>query len=75
MYRVLLHNDDYTIARSSSEVLRGVFRHSAGDAVRIIASRPLQRARWREVFTREIAETKVTPSSSWRATGIRCASP
>ncbi|MBX3271895.1 MAG: ATP-dependent Clp protease adaptor ClpS [Sandaracinaceae bacterium] len=59
MYRVLLHNDDYTTREFVVEVLRGVFHHSEGDAVRIMLHVHYNGIGVAGVFTREVAETKL----------------
>ncbi len=59
MYRVLMHNDDYTTREFVVEVLRGVFHHSESDAVRIMLHVHYNGLGVAGVFTREVAETKV----------------
>ena len=58
-YRVLMHNDDYTTREFVVEVLRTVFHHSEGDAVRIMLHVHYNGLGVAGVFTREVAETKI----------------
>ncbi|MBZ0118630.1 MAG: ATP-dependent Clp protease adaptor ClpS [Sandaracinaceae bacterium] len=58
MYRVLLHNDDYTTREFVVEVLRAVFHHSETEAVRIMLHVHHNGVGVAGVFTREVAETK-----------------
>ncbi len=59
MYRVLMHNDDYTTREFVVDVLRGVFHHSEPEAVRIMLHVHHNGLGVAGVFTREIAETKI----------------
>lgn len=59
MYRVLLHNDNYTTREFVVDVLRSVFHHSEGDAVRIMLHVHYNGLGVAGIFTREIAETKI----------------
>jgi ATP-dependent Clp protease adaptor protein ClpS len=59
MYRVLMHNDDYTTREFVVEVLRTVFHHSEGDAVRIMLHVHYNGLGVAGIFTREVAETKI----------------
>ncbi|MEC7523956.1 MAG: ATP-dependent Clp protease adapter ClpS [Myxococcota bacterium] len=59
MYRVLVHNDDYTTREFVVEVLQQVFHHSETTAVRIMLHVHYNGVGVAGVFTREVAETKV----------------
>ena len=59
MYRVLLHNDDYTSMEFVVEILMYVFGKSAEEATGIMLNVHKQGVGVCGVFTREIAETKV----------------
>lgn len=59
MWRVLLHNDDYTTREFVVDVLRSIFYHSEGEAVRIMLHVHHQGVGVAGVFSREIAETKI----------------
>ena len=59
MWRVLVHNDDYTTREFVVEVLRSVFRHSESEAVRVMLHVHYNGVGVAGVYTREVAETKV----------------
>lgn len=59
MWKVLLHNDDYTTREFVVWVLQGVFRKSESDAVAIMLHVHTRGVGVAGVFTRDIAETKV----------------
>jgi ATP-dependent Clp protease adaptor protein ClpS len=59
MYRVLLHNDDYTTREFVVDVLRSVFHRSETDAVAIMLSVHHNGVGVAGTYTLEIAETKV----------------
>ncbi len=59
MYRVLLHNDDYTTREFVVDVLVGVFHHSESKAMEIMLHVHYTGVGVAGVFTREVAETKI----------------
>jgi ATP-dependent Clp protease adaptor protein ClpS len=59
MYRVLLHNDDYTTMEFVIEVLMYVFNKSPESAAKIMMNVHQQGIGVCGVYTHEIAETKV----------------
>ncbi|MCC6764113.1 MAG: ATP-dependent Clp protease adapter ClpS [Deltaproteobacteria bacterium] len=59
MYKVLLHNDDYTTMEFVVFVLQGVFHHSESDATRIMLHVHKSGVGVAGVYTREVAETRI----------------
>ena len=60
MFKVLLHNDDYTTMEFVVYVLQAVFHRSESDAVQIMLHVHKNGLGVAGVYTREVAETKVT---------------
>lgn len=60
MWKVLLHNDDYTTMEFVIWVLEMVFHHSRAQAMRIMLQVHQQGLGVAGVFTREVAEMKVS---------------
>jgi len=59
MYKVLLHNDDYTTMEFVVFVLQGVFRRSETDAMQIMLHVHKHGIGVAGVYTREVAEARV----------------
>lgn len=59
LYKVLIHNDDYTTMEFVVFVLQKVFQHTETDAARIMLQVHIEGVGVAGVYTYEIAETKV----------------
>jgi ATP-dependent Clp protease adaptor protein ClpS len=59
LYKVLLHNDNYTTMEFVVFVLMNVFHHSENEAIHIMLQVHNQQVGIAGVYTFEIAETKV----------------
>jgi ATP-dependent Clp protease adaptor protein ClpS len=59
MYKVLIHNDDFTPVQWVAAILQHVFRKSGEEAMRITMQVHKQGVGVAGVYTHEIAETKV----------------
>lgn len=64
MYKVLLHNDDYTTMAFVVEVLMAVFQKAEEDAVRVMLNVHRKGVGLCGVYTYEVAETKVAVVST-----------
>jgi ATP-dependent Clp protease adaptor protein ClpS len=64
MYRVLLHNDDYTTKEFVVMILQSIFRHSESEAIRIMTHVHNNGVGVAGVFTYEVAETKISRTLS-----------
>ena len=60
MYKVLLHNDDYTTREFVVWVLQSVFHKSEGEAIAVMSHVHNNGVGIAGVYTFEVAETKVT---------------
>ncbi len=60
LYKVLLHNDDYTSMEFVIAILETVFHKSANDATRIMLNVHNEGLGIAGVYTREICETKIS---------------
>jgi ATP-dependent Clp protease adaptor protein ClpS len=59
MYKVLLHNDDYTSMEFVIAILIGVFQKTSPEATRIMLNVHEQGIGVAGIYTREICETKI----------------
>ena len=59
LFRVLLHNDDYTTREFVVLVLQTVFHHHEQDAIRIMLHVHNNGVGMAGVYTKEVAETKI----------------
>lgn len=59
MYKVLLHNDDYTTKEFVVMILQSIFHKSEAEAVRIMSHVHNNGIGVAGVYTHEVAETKV----------------
>lgn len=60
MYKVLLHNDDYTTMEFVIFILETVFQKSTPDATKIMLNVHNEGVGVAGVYTREISETKIS---------------
>ena len=64
MYKVLLHNDDYTTQEFVVQILQSIFHHSHGDATQIMLHVHRTGIGVAGVYTYEIAESKAASVES-----------
>ncbi|MCA1817550.1 MAG: ATP-dependent Clp protease adaptor ClpS [Acidobacteria bacterium] len=64
LYRVLLHNDDFTTMEFVVYVLQKVFQRSEADAVRVMLQVHLEGVGVAGVYTYEVAEMKAAQVAS-----------
>lgn len=60
LYKVLMHNDDYTSMEFVIAVLETVFHKSANDATKIMLNVHNEGVGIAGIYTREICETKIS---------------
>lgn len=60
LYKVLLHNDDYTTMEFVVAILENVFHKSNADATRIMLNVHHEGVGVAGIYTREVGETKVS---------------
>ena len=75
MYRVLLHNDDFTTQQFVIMILQEIFHHSHADAMNIMLAVHNKGIGIAGVYTREVAETKIDKVHSLAADNnfpLRC---
>ena len=64
LYKVLLHNDDYTTMEFVVYVLQGVFHHTEAEATQIMLHIHKRGLGVAGVYTREVAESRITQVES-----------
>jgi ATP-dependent Clp protease adaptor protein ClpS len=63
MYKVLLHNDDYTTKEFVVMILQSIFNLSDGEATRVMMHVHNNGVGVAGVYTHEVAETKIAKTS------------